>query len=643
MSDDKGGSDLDVFEGLAKKQPRSAIPGLTPPPPSQARQQRSTLMGGLGGLPPPPSMPTGAAPLPLPPPGAPPISAPPPAVPPASLPPITSPPVRASLPNVMPPPARPPTSTPLPPPIAGAPLPPVVPPPARQPSKTDEAPRQAKGKGGPAVDMDWDDEEESTAVYDKATTDGAGAPTGPRPAAGMRSTIPNSAAALLASSGGAAAAARGPTAGAAPGYHSAPPASGAHSTPPSTRRSEEATAVRPRPVSQSGGGSKAGIVLGGIALLAVAGLVVFQLLPKKGDLKIDVKAPAGVTIAKAEVFIDGQKQCDTVPCVVRGLEAGSKAVKVIAPDLPPQDATGVVEGSKESLVLVDFMSAVPAVTAKPAPVVVAQVTGVKIPSTQSGVKVFVDGEDKGTLPQEFALPPGSHKLRFEGGDRYEKREETVEVTQGQLKEVSNVALKVLKGQVTLELGTDGAVVNLVNTKGTEKRLPDTLWKTPPVKLDIDPSEGWRLVAKKQGYDDFTQVLSFDDGQAEKTVRIELLEAGKTPLAVTGGAPVSQASGQIPSTGSTSAPSEPKEPKEPKAAEPAPTAQASSGQGTLNINSIPVSKVVLDGRPLGSTPKVGVSVSAGSHTVIFIHPELGKKSVTVSVKGGETKTAAVKFK
>ena len=73
-----------------------------------------------------------------------------------------------------------------------------------------------------------------------------------------------------------------------------------------------------------------------------------------------------------------------------------------------------------------------------------------------------------------------------------------------------------------------------------------------------------------------------------------------------------------------------------------TSVAASGNGTLNINSIPVSKVILDGKPLGSTPKVGVSVSAGSHTVTFIHPEQGKKSVTVTVKPGETKTAAVKF-
>ncbi|MDI1442503.1 serine/threonine-protein kinase [Polyangium sp. 6x1] len=73
------------------------------------------------------------------------------------------------------------------------------------------------------------------------------------------------------------------------------------------------------------------------------------------------------------------------------------------------------------------------------------------------------------------------------------------------------------------------------------------------------------------------------------------------------------------------------------------AQATQGTGTLNINSIPVSKAVLDGRPLGSTPKVGLSVPAGTHTVTFIHPEKGKQTVTVTVKAGETKTAAVKFK
>ncbi|AKT41056.1 PEGA domain-containing protein [Chondromyces crocatus] len=632
MSDDKGGSDLDVFEGLAKKQPRSAIPGLTPPPPSQARQPQR----GLGGLPPPPSMPPVSA-APLPPPAAPPAAAaplplpppPPAAAAPASLPPVTAPPVRSTLPPVTPPPARPPSNTPPPPPIAGgAPLPPAVPPPARAPAQEGAA-KTKGGKGGPAVDMDWDDEEESTHVYDKATTDAVG-PSGPRPAAGVRSAIPNSAAALLASSGGAAKASS-----AGPAYQSVPPPSaGVQATPPPTRRSEEATEVRARPVIQSGGSNKAGIALGAIALLAVAGLIVVQVMPKKGDLKIDVKAPAGVIIAKAEVFIDGQKRCDTVPCVVRELDAGSKAVKVIAPDLPPQDATGVVEGSKESLVLVDFMSAV---VTPPKPVAPPQVTGVKVAGKQSGVKVFVDGTEKGTLPLELPLEPGSHKLRFEAGDRYEKREQTVEVTQGQLKEIGDIALKVLKGQVTLERVTPGTAISLVNAKGTEKRLPDSLWATPPVKLDIDLSEGWKLVAKKAGFEEMNQPLTFDDGEAERTIRIELNEAGKAPAVSTGGTGHVGGTVATPTPGPAPTPSEPKETKTPA------TTQASSDQGTLNINSIPVSKVVLDGRPLGSTPKVGVSVSPGSHTVTFIHPELGKKSVTVTVAAGKTATAAVKFK
>lgn len=80
--------------------------------------------------------------------------------------------------------------------------------------------------------------------------------------------------------------------------------------------------------------------------------------------------------------------------------------------------------------------------------------------------------------------------------------------------------------------------------------------------------------------------------------------------------------------------------------PAPTSSMPSPPVTataiLNINSIPVSKVILDGKPIGSTPKVGISVPIGTRTVVFIHPDKGKKTVSVTLKAGETKTAAVKF-
>jgi len=84
---------------------------------------------------------------------------------------------------------------------------------------------------------------------------------------------------------------------------------------------------------------------------------------------------------------------------------------------------------------------------------------------------------------------------------------------------------------------------------------------------------------------------------------------------------------------------------PAAAQASPTAtvsQQASAPGILNVNSIPVSNAILDGRPLGSTPKMGLSVAAGAHTVVFVHPEHGRKMVTITVEAGQTAIAATRF-
>jgi hypothetical protein len=61
-----------------------------------------------------------------------------------------------------------------------------------------------------------------------------------------------------------------------------------------------------------------------------------------------------------------------------------------------------------------------------------------------------------------------------------------------------------------------------------------------------------------------------------------------------------------------------------------------------MNSIPISGVLLDGKPLGRTPVLGVSVAAGPHTVMFVTSDGQRKSVPITIKAGETKTAATKF-
>ena len=65
-------------------------------------------------------------------------------------------------------------------------------------------------------------------------------------------------------------------------------------------------------------------------------------------------------------------------------------------------------------------------------------------------------------------------------------------------------------------------------------------------------------------------------------------------------------------------------------------------GTIKANSIPLSSVLVDGRPAGRTP-ASIKVPVGSHTVMFVHPELGRKKVKVKVKANREAVAAVRFK
>jgi hypothetical protein len=66
------------------------------------------------------------------------------------------------------------------------------------------------------------------------------------------------------------------------------------------------------------------------------------------------------------------------------------------------------------------------------------------------------------------------------------------------------------------------------------------------------------------------------------------------------------------------------------------------RGTIRANSIPLSNVLVDGRPAGRTP-ASIKVPVGSHTVMFVHPELGRKKVKVKVKANREAVAAVRFK
>jgi serine/threonine-protein kinase len=390
---------------------------------------------------------------------------------------------------------------------------------------------------------------------------------------------------------------------------------------PPVSRAMEQTALVPRPQA-----SRAPLIVALLVLVAaVVGAAVFFLIPRHGTLVVNVADTKGGAVKQLEVSIDGKAQCTAAPCIVKDISAGVHQVQVTAPGFDPPAPRAVTIESRKDATLEFALGASK-----------TGGTGFKVAGNQPGVKLLVDGKEIGPLPQDLRdLEPGSHTLKFVGSDRYAPLEKSVTVKQDEVEDLGSVALKVVKGKATIQLGTPGAKVYLVNGSN-RKEVPQF-----PIAIDFDPNEKWRLEGKKDGFEDFVQPISFDDGQAEKTFVVTLTPKGSAPAATH--APWTPPAQPVAHTEPAG-----KQPasflKDEPGAKPEPKAASNSGESFLNINSLPASTVVLDGKPLGATPRLKVSVSPGSHTILFVNSELSlKKSINVDVKAGETKAAFAKLR
>jgi serine/threonine-protein kinase len=702
MSDEnKSGTDLDIFEGLGKKNAKNGAASAAPPPPPSAMpkgpEPKKTLLGVAIPQPPPP--PPSAAPPP-----PPPVSAAPPPPPPVSAAPPPPPPAPAAS---VPPPI--PGTASSPPPIPGAPgaaakaapaqtqpivrpsapparksLPAISVPPVKPgstpPAAAEAKPEKRSKKSGGGIDMDWDDEDEATHVFDKDKKDdddpdateisdkGAAslpdsfpkagsatlvgmsaqlpppppplksAPPGPPPALGsaglppppppgpgsIRPSVPpppvQTHTAPMPMPGPKPPSAAPPPP--APQASAPPPSTSPASQPPSipasqmTSRAMEQTALVTRAQPEQ---SKTGLVVGLVAGVAVvAGLAVFFLMPRTGSMAVNVTDSKGGPVSRVSVFVDGTAaSCQVAPCIIEKLSAGVHQVKVEADgyEIPAPKAVNVNSGQSGT---VDFALVSGGKGG----------SGFKIASNQAGVKVYVDDKEIGPLPQEVRdLPPGEHTIKLSGSDRYAVLEKKITVAKGEVQDLS-LPLKVLKGKATINLGTAGAKVYLVS--GSDRREFPTL----PISVDLDPAKPWVLEATKTGFTDYHQAISFDDGQAEKTFTVTL-----DPKGAPAGAGAATTTPPATTGATTAAPTATTAPASTGTAKP-----AAAGEAFLTINSTPVSNVVLDSKPLGQTPKVKVPVTPGSHTIMLVNSEESlKKTVTITVKAGETKPVIVKLR
>ena len=487
-----------------------------------------------------------------------------------------------------------------------------------------------KGEAKPGVDIDWDDEDEATMVFDKSVEDTARSllhsapPPPPPPAAGAPPPppAPLPAAGVPPPAARAAALLGRPVSVPPPSLPRAPLPPPPKTMPQSFSVPTPAPppqAVFEAPLSMPPPSSSRGLMIGVVALLLVgAGAGAMFLMPKKGSVVLTVAGPGNKPVDTVEVYVDGAKKCEASPCRVMDLPAGTHLVKVTAAGYQPTaDQAVKVSGGDEAVQNISLTRA-------------SEGTGIRVTAEGRGIKLSVDGKDIGPLPQELKdLAPGDHLVHLDGGDRYESFEKHVNVDADQMQTIEP-KLRVKKGLATIKLGdnADGAKVLLVS--GSERRpLPQL-----PITVDISVDKPYSIVATRKGFSDFEEKVAFEDGQAERTFVVSL-----SPASSGGSSAGSEAPAPVAPSGPARTPSS--SGAATIAKEVAPKA-AATGNGTLNINAIPASNVLLDGRPMGLTPKMGVSVAPGPHTVMFVNADHGRKSKGVTVEAGKTQTVVVKF-
>jgi hypothetical protein len=238
----------------------------------------------------------------------------------------------------------------------------------------------------------------------------------------------------------------------------------------------------------------------------------------------------------------------------------------------------------------------------------------KASARQQGVTLVLDGKALGALPLTLqGLAPGEHVLMFEGSGLYAPQKSTVTLAPGETKELEPVSLAVTTGAAIFDVNMPGASLALV-AADERRELAD--YSHP---IEVDNSKSWLVEASKPGYKTVSLPIAFED-QAEKKFVVTLEKADEP-------SPKGAARGEA-----TVAQSQPSSSR----AEPAPTANC-----TLNIDSNPPSRLTLDGHSVGVTPKTGISVTPGTHSVMFV-AERGKKATIVSCRSGEQKTMNVQL-
>ena len=258
-----------------------------------------------------------------------------------------------------------------------------------------------------------------------------------------------------------------------------------------------------------------------------------------------------------------------------------------------------------------------------------------------GAEVIVDGQSRGYTPLSMQLMPGEHTIAIRSGS--EERLVPLEVAAGV--DVTQHFEFVERASVDV-----GKLTVATDPPGARVKIDDEPRGTSPVTVDVTPTH-------------HKVVVSNDVASAERTITTEagvvssiVFSLGKPPAVSAGWLAVSapfevQVLEQNEIVGTSAAPKFMisagrhdvdlvneslgyRDQRRLEIGAGKTTALRLDSKATLSVNARPWAEVTIDGSPFGQTPISNVTVSLGTHQIVFRHPDFGerRRSVVVTAKG-----------
>ncbi len=548
-----------------------------------------------------------------------------------------------SIPSVATPPPAPPSFRTLPPPPGAGPSyrPGSVPP--------------AAALQNPVLDMDWDDEELSTQVYDRPEDQYEGYDTDygeSYPGTGGGGGEYEDYSAPYQGQGhyqgqGAVQTFVPPPGEPVPGYEGYASAYGALPNAPVPSAPVRAHQSTQQMLTHSPEKSRSPFYAMAVTALILVCFLAYMFLSKTEPGVVQLTTHP----ADATVVFDGKPVGTASPYLVTGVAPGDKHLLEVRKDgyrgwsQEVQVQPGQTLQFPVTLQPSDGEEPQPSETPRPASNGSGAIaTGsFTLESSPAGAKVFLDGQELGgvTPLRVGNLVAKVYSLKLQLPD-YREQTLNVEVKPGVDQTLSRVVLQPERVHVRIVSEPSGAEVSVV--RGAERR---SLGRSPvDVTLDNDGSP-WTVEVSKSGFAPFAQSVAMTDGQRDVTVKAHLASGDGETVAGAAPRPAAPRPPREPRALPSPEPREARvapspEPREPRAApEAAPSAPSGGGTGTLRINSRPWSQVVIDGKPIGSTPQMNVTLAEGTHKVTLINPEFDiKKTLTIKIKAGQIETQIV---